>query len=190
MKLVVRINADLLEVSALFDTRRLTAELTDKQGTKTRGLPRVLCESLSLGVSVKLFKVSALFDTRRLTAELTEIVELRAADAALARYFDLVDRRAVDGEDSFHADAVRHLADDEVLAEPAVLAADDYAFKYLDTLAVSLFDFDVDLDCIPWTEFRDRICVFMEFLLNQSYSGILHEVFPPSLYYLFLIFIF
>ena len=69
----------------------------------------------------------------RPTAELTEIVELRAAHAAL-RVADLVDRGAVDGEDSFHAYAVRHLADDEVFAESAVLAADHYAFKYLDIL--------------------------------------------------------
>ena len=149
MTQIVRINADLMEVSALLDTRGLTAELTDKQRTKTRGLPRVLCESLSLSVSVKLIKISALFDACGLTAELTEIVELRAAHAAFARHFDLVDRGAVDGEDSFHAYAVRHLADDEVFAESAVLAADHYAFKYLDTFAVSLFYFNVNLDRIP-----------------------------------------
>ena len=104
---------------------------------------------LVLALRLNLVEVSALFDSRGFSAEFTEIVELRAADFALARHFDLVDRRAVDGEDSFHADAVRHLADDEVLAKTAVLAADHYALKYLDTLAVSLFYFDVDLDRIP-----------------------------------------
>ena len=100
-------------------------------------------------INADLMEVSALLDTRGLTAELTEIVELRAAHAAFARHFDLVDRGAVDGEDSFHAYAVRHLADDEVFAESAVLAADHYAFKYLDTFAVSLFYFNVNLDRIP-----------------------------------------
>ena len=88
---------------------------------------------ISSGFFVLLVEFAALFDTSCLSAEFAEIVELCSANSSLANEFDFVDARAVCREDSLHTNSVRYFADDEVLADSAVLAADHYAFEYLDT---------------------------------------------------------
>jgi len=120
-----------------------------------------------------LFKLSALLDAGGFAAQLAQVVELRALYLAEARHFDLVDARAVDWENPFHTHPAGNLADDEVLAEPAVLAAYDYSLEDLYALAVALFYLDVDFHRVARAELRQLI-LFTKTLFNQSYTWIDH----------------
>src|SRR5439155_14990504 len=98
----------------------------------------------------------ALFlDARRLALEVAQVVEARLADAAAAHDVDLLDGRSVRGEDAFHPDAVRHLADGESRALAAAAATDDDPLEDLDALLLALADVDVDRDGVPHSEIGD-----------------------------------
>src|SRR5262249_2880900 len=111
----------------------------------------------------------AFCNARRLTAAATQIVELRAADFALAHDLHRVDERAPDREYALDAFAVGDLADGEALVEPLALAGDAHAFEGLQALAplgllgllVESFvdDLHIDLQRVARAEFRPLLGV-------------------------------
>ena len=68
-----------------------------------------------------------LADLGCLADAVAQVVQLGAADIAVAHGLDLLDRGRVDGEDLFHADAVGQAADGDGLFDAAVLLGDDGA---------------------------------------------------------------
>src|SRR6185312_16170056 len=107
--------------------------------------------------------VLALGDARRLAAAATQIIELRAADPALAHDGHGVDQRRINRENALHTFAIGDLADGEALVEAFTLAGDAHAFERLDALArlhllgllvIGLLDdLDVDLQRVAGAEF-------------------------------------
>ena len=71
--------------------------------------------------SFKCLKSKLFLDLSSLTHAVTQIVQLSPADLTSTDGLDLLDHRAVEGEDLLHADAVRDAADGEGLVDTAVL---------------------------------------------------------------------
>jgi hypothetical protein len=93
-----------------------------------------------------------------------QVIELRAADLALAHDLHGIDQRAVDREHALHAFAIGDLAHREALVDAFALARDADAFEGLEALAglglLGLFvigrvdHLDVDLQRVAGAEFR------------------------------------
>ena len=94
--------------------------------------------------SFKCLKSKLFLDLSSLTHAVTQIVQLSPADLTSTDGLDLLDHRAVEGEDLLHADAVRDAADGEGLVDTAVLLGNDGALEHLDTLTVAFLDAQVD----------------------------------------------
>ena len=84
-----------------------------------------------------------IFQFSRFTGKFSEVIQLRSADLALSHDFHPVDTGRMNGERTFDANAERYAADDERLAQIAVLTGDHGAFERLKTFSVSLDDLDV-----------------------------------------------
>ena len=105
---------------------------------------------------------AALGDTSGLARAAPQVVELGAADTAIAGDFDLVDPGGVDEERSLDADAVGgDAADREVLVDPTAAAADHHALEDLNTLAVALDHLRMHANGVSGAELRH---IFLELL--------------------------
>ena len=87
-----------------------------------------------------------LFNLSRFADSVTQIVQFSAANLTFAYNFNLVDNGRVDGESSFNAYTVGNSSDSYGLGNAAVLLRDNGAFEYLNSLSVSFFDFNVNLN--------------------------------------------
>src|SRR5699024_3651781 len=84
------------------------------------------------------------------------VVEVRAADLAVARDLDLVDARRVNQECPLDADAVGgHAANGDVLVDATAAAPDYDTLEHLDTLAVTLDHLRVNANGIAGAELRN-----------------------------------
>src|SRR6202012_4184868 len=106
-------------------------------------------------------------DTGGLAAAAAQIIQLRAADLALAHDGNRIDQRREHREHALHAFAIGDLADGEALIDARTLTGDADAFEGLQTLArlhllglfvIGLFDdLHVDLQRVARTECRKRL---------------------------------
>lgn len=96
-----------------------------------------------------------LFDPGGLAGKITKIGDLVPPDLAAPDTLDLGDRRRVESEGPFDADAAGHLPDGERRRGAAAAALKDDALKDLLPLLLVLDDADVDLDRITASEFGD-----------------------------------
>src|SRR3954452_17372681 len=108
--------------------------------------------SFSPGVDLRF---ALFFDARGFTAEIQEVVELCAADPAMAFNLDAIDRGGVEREHALHADSAGDLAHGEHLAGAATLAGDDDALEDLDALFLAFLDLHVDFDRVTGGEVRN-----------------------------------
>src|SRR5437764_537917 len=140
-------------------SRRSTADIS---ATRANSAKRFLTSrSAGFGLAFTLF-----FDAGGFPSEIPEVVELRAADPAMAFNLDTIDAGRVQGEHALHADSTGDFAYSEHLPRAATLARDHQTLKNLDTFLVAFFDLDVDLDRISRGEVRDvgpRLTRFDEF---------------------------
>ena len=110
-----------------------------------------------------------LLDLGGLADLIAEVVQLSAANGALARDFDLVDLGGMHREGALDAHAEADLADREGLAVGRSGAADDGALEDLDAFAVALGDAIMDLDRIAHIERGD---VLVDLLLFKCADDI------------------
>src|SRR6185436_10629671 len=110
-------------------------------------------------------------DAGRLALQVAEVVELGAAYAAAAHHLDAVDRRRVEREDALDADAARHLARGEGLADAAALPADDDALEDLDALLVAFHHLDVHAHGVSGAEIRQPVLEERGFDDSQRFHG-------------------
>src|SRR4051794_37373269 len=108
--------------------------------------------SFSPGVALRF---ALLFDACGFTAEIPEVVELCAADPAMAFNLDAIDAGGVEREHALHADPARNLANGEHLARSTAFTGDHHALEDLNALFVAFFDLDVDLDGVAGGEVRN-----------------------------------
>ena len=85
-------------------------------------------------------------DARGLTDAIAQVVQTRAANAADARDFDLLDKRREVRKHALDADAVGDAADRERGSRPAAADADDDALEDLDALPFALDDLGMNAD--------------------------------------------
>ena len=97
-----------------------------------------------------------------------QVVQLGAADIAVAHGLDLLDRGRVDRENLFHADAVGQAADGDGLFDAAVLLGDDGALEDLNTLTGAFLDLHVDANGVAHQDLGD----FLQLLLVQCFDEI------------------
>ena len=74
-------------------------------------------------------RLAAFTDTSSFTGKVTQIIQFGSANNTLARYYDLLQTRAVYRESSFYANAVGNTADGEHFADTGTTPGDYYAFK-------------------------------------------------------------
>ena len=84
-----------------------------------------------------------LFNLCRLTDAITQIVELAAANTAVADGLDLGNIGGMNRENTLHAYAVGNAADGEGLGNSGAVLCNDGSLENLNSLSVSLFDVDV-----------------------------------------------
>src|SRR3954451_12429094 len=108
--------------------------------------------SFSPGVDLRF---ALFFDARGFTAEIPEVVELCAADPAMAFNLDAIDAGRVQREHALHADSTGDFAHGEHLTRAAAFARDDQTLKDLDALFVAFFDLHMDLDRVSRSKVRD-----------------------------------
>ena len=87
-------------------------------------------------------------DLGRLSGALTQIINLALTHPADGGDFELADPRAVHGKDPLYADPVRGLANGEGLSVATATATQTNPFKHLNTLFLTLFDQEVNLERI------------------------------------------
>src|SRR6185369_17790004 len=96
---------------------RSRRSIADISATRASSAKRELW-SFSFGVGLGF---ALLFDAGCFTAEFPEVVELCAADPAMAFNLDAIDRGGVEREHELHPDSARHLAHGEHLAGATAL---------------------------------------------------------------------
>src|SRR5699024_2582315 len=89
---------------------------------------------------------------RRLAGAAAQVLQLCTADLALADNSHLLNKGAVDREDTLDAHAVSDAADGKGLCDAAVLLGNDGALKGLDALALAFLDADVHPDGVADVE--------------------------------------
>src|SRR5688500_17732356 len=99
-------------------------------------------------------RLARLLDARRLPATIAQVVQLRTTNPAAAHDRDRVDGRRVDREDPLDADAARHLADREGLADATALARDAHALEGLQSLLVAFAHAHVHAQRVAGCEIR------------------------------------
>src|SRR5437762_4626385 len=109
----------------------------------------LLGDQLALGLDV-------LGDAARLAAQVAQVIELGAADRALAHYFDLPDAGTVEREHALDAFAEADLAHRERGIHAGILAADAQALVDLDALAVAFLHFHMHPQRVARLEARHR----------------------------------
>lgn len=93
-------------------------------------------------------------------------------------YFDFVDNRAVQREDSLYSNAVGHFADSEGFRDSSAASFSDYAFENLDTALVSFFDSYVNTYSGSRAEIRE---VFLQLSFGYFvYQIQIHDMFSCS----------
>ena len=100
-----------------------------------------------------------LLDTGFLTGEIAQIEDAGAAHSTVLVDVDLLDERTGNGEDTFHTDAVRNLADSKGLSSSASTALQDNALEVLDTFFVSFLNLVMDSDGIASLEFGELLAL-------------------------------
>ena len=100
-----------------------------------------------------------LLDTGFLTGEIAQIEDAGAAHSTVLVDVDLLDERTGNGEDTFHTDAVRDLADSKGLSSSASTALQDNALEVLDTFFVSFLNLVMDSDGIASLEFGELLAL-------------------------------
>src|SRR5690606_11216536 len=103
------------------------------------------------------------------------VVQLRAPHVAALGDLDLGDVRRVDREGALHANAERHLAHREGLADATTVAGQHDALEDLHALAVAFDDADMHLDRVSWPEARDVVPQRLSF---QRVQGV-HRLVRP-----------
>ena len=109
-----------------------------------------------------------LADLGSLTNAVTQVVQLGAADIAVAHGLDLLDGGRVDGEHLLHADTVGQAADGDGLLDTAVLLGDNSTLEDLDTLTSAVLDLHVHADGVA----HQHLGYFLELLLVQCFDEI------------------
>src|SRR5690554_3845628 len=119
------------------------------------------------------FAMTLAANSRGFTAELTQIIQLRTAHSAKLGHFDLIDARAVDRENTLHADAAgRDLAHGQGLFETGTAASKANAFENLNTLFGAFTNAEVNADRIARAKFRDIVTKLLLFnFINQVHNG-------------------
>jgi hypothetical protein len=84
-------------------------------------------------------------DARGLALALAQVVQLRAAHAALPHQLDRPDHRRMHRKNALHADAKAHASHGKTLAAQLAAAAHHHAFKRLDALLVALAFLQADV---------------------------------------------
>ena len=74
-------------------------------------------------------RLAAFTDTSSFTGKVTQIIQFRSANNTLARYYNLLQTRAVYRERSFYAYTVGDTADGEHFADTGTTPGDYDAFK-------------------------------------------------------------
>ena len=100
-----------------------------------------------------------LLDTGFLTGEIAQIEDAGAAHSTVLVDVDLLDERTGNGEDTFHTDAVRDLADSKGLSSSASTALQDNALEVLDTFFVSFLNLVMDSDGIASLELGELLAL-------------------------------
>ena len=111
--------------------------------------------------------MSLLFDTCFLTSEIAQVEDAGTAHSTTLVDINLLDKRAGEGENAFHSDAVGDLADSKGLSGSASAALQDNALEVLDTFFVTFLDFVVDGDGVASFELG-------EFLALDKVLDVLH----------------
>lgn len=92
------------------------------------------------------------FDTGSLAAEFTQVIKLCTANLAAADNVNVVNDRCVQRENAFDTNAKANFAYRNGLANAAVLAGDDNAFKNLKAFLVAFLNADVHLNGVAGLE--------------------------------------
>src|SRR5512143_857965 len=111
-------------------------------------------------------------DPRRLARARTQVVELRAADVALALDLDRGDQRRIRLERPLHTFAARDLAHDERRVEAAVALGDHDALVGLDALALAFDDAHVDDHGVAGRELGDGLAEPRDLFLLQRLNDV------------------
>src|ERR1700720_2484125 len=120
--------------------------------------------------------VAPLLDAGRLAAQRAQVVELGAPHLAAPDHLDAAERRRVQREDPFDADAARDLAHGEGLAGAAAAPADHHALEDLDAFLVTLDDPHVDAHRVAGAELGLFLVNVKTFHLLQ----LIHDLTSPS----------
>lgn len=99
-----------------------------------------------------LLRYATFLDAGFLAGEAAEVVEFRTTHFTVLVDGDAVDERRFDGENTFHADVVAHLAHGEALFGAFAGDADNDATILLDTFLVTFFDAVGNGDCVAGAE--------------------------------------
>lgn len=114
-------------------------------------------------------------DTGSFACKAAQVIQFCTANNAAARYFDFSQTRGVYQEGTFYAYTVGNTTYCEGFADTAVVTADNDAFKYLDTFAVTFDDLYVYLYGIARAEVGDVVAKLFIF----EYADNVHCFFPP-----------
>ena len=118
----------------------------------------------------------AFLQAGRFAGAVAEVIQLRAADAALAFYFQLFDFWRVERENTFDAFVIHNAADGERLVDAVPFFHDHGAGENLDTFLVPFDNSLVDIDNVADIELRrgglEMLALDMghEWVLHTSYS--------------------
>lgn len=96
---------------------------------------------------------TAFFDACFLAGEFAQVVEFGTTYLTTLVHFDSIDERAVDGEDTLHADVVAHFTNGEALVVAFAADADNNAAVLLDTFFVAFLDAVGHGDGVAGTKF-------------------------------------
>ena len=103
--------------------------------------------------------MSLLFDTGFLTGEVAEIEDAGTTHSAMFVDINLLDKRAGEGENTFHSDTVGDFADSKGLSGSASTTLQDNALEVLDTFFVTFFDLVVDGDGVASFELGELLAL-------------------------------
>ena len=112
--------------------------------------------------------VQSLFLDLRGGADLiTQIVQFRAADAALTQNLEASDTRGMNRENTFHALAVGDAAQRDRLGDAATITRNHNALEGLNTLFAAFNDLHANFQRVANREFRN---VFLQILTAQLFN--------------------
>ena len=112
----------------------------------------------------------AFLDAGFLAGQIAQIVELGAANLAVALDFDLVDVRAVEREDTLDAFAIGDAAHGDGFGVAGSLAGNHGSGEYLDAFFPAFFDFVVDANGVA--DHKVRMLILLGLFLSDFLYGI------------------